>query len=69
MQVSAAGQAQQFTWNTASGNSANNGVFQTQTWSFAANGPTATLQFTSLDPKKSGCGPVVAAISVTQVSP
>jgi Protein of unknown function (DUF642) len=66
MVVSAAGQSQQFTWDTSSGNDAEHGVFQIESWSFTAVGPTTKLKFTSLDPKKSCCGPVVAAISVTQ---
>lgn len=70
MAVKAAGQSGTFTWNTASGNDAQNGDWQQDAWSFTADGPTAKVEFESLDPNKGKalCGPVVAAISVTQTS-
>lgn len=66
MQVEAAGQSQIFNWDTSNGHNVENGVFEQETWSFTAASPSTTLQFASLDPKNSDCGPVVAAISVTQ---
>jgi len=67
MRVRAAGQSEILTWNLASQGSANNGNWLTETWNFTAVGSRTKLEFTSLDrPVTSGCGPVVAAISVTQ---
>jgi hypothetical protein len=66
MKVEAAGQFQEYTWNTASGNDAQDGDFAQQTWQFTASNPVTRLTFQSLDPKGSGCGAVVAAISVTR---
>jgi len=68
MMISAAGQSQQFSWDTSNNNDAEHGVFQQMTWGFTAPASTlrADLKFSSLDPPGSGCGPVIAAISVTQ---
>jgi hypothetical protein len=66
MRVSAAGQSQEFTWNVSSGNDAQNGVFQVESWSFVAAGSRTWLTFGSLDPKRSCCGPVIAAVAVTR---
>jgi Protein of unknown function (DUF642) len=65
MEVDAAGQSAQFTFDTSNGNNAQNGDYVTESWSFTAYGPRARLQFKSLD-AKSNCGPVVAGISVSQ---
>jgi Protein of unknown function (DUF642) len=69
MEVSAAEQTQQFTWDTSNNNNAQNGDYQIESWTFMANGPKARLSFRSLDPKKSPSGPVIAAISVTPSTP
>ena len=66
MKVEAAGQSQVFTWDTSNGHNAENGVFEQEAWSFTATSASTTLEFASLDPTNSDCGPVVAAISVTQ---
>jgi len=65
MEVEAAGQSQQFTWNTASGNDAEHGVYSMETWGFSATSTSTKLEFRSLDSRKSGCGVIVGAISVT----
>lgn len=54
-----------FTWDTSGGNNARNGDFETETWKFTA-GRLSTLKLLSQDPPGSGCGSVVAAISVIQ---
>ena len=66
VQVEAAGQSQTFTWDVSNGNDAEHGVFGAETFAFTGSSATTTLQFSSLRSKRSGCGPVVAAISVTQ---
>ena len=53
-----------FTWDTSNGNDARHGKFATQTWSFVASRLTA-LKLRS-DPPGTGCGAVVAAISMTK---
>jgi len=64
MVVRAAGQSQIFTWNVSNGNDAQNGDFQTESWTFTALGPKTRLEFASHDPARSCCGPVIAAIAV-----
>jgi hypothetical protein len=68
MLVKADAQFQTFTWNTADGNTAQNDDWGQESWSFQARGQSAVMTFRSEDPKASNCGPVVAAISVTQNS-
>ncbi len=65
LKVTADRQFTTFTWNISGGNSPRNGDFATERWKFKA-GSLTTLKFDSQDPPDSGCGPVVAAISVTQ---
>ncbi len=56
-----------FYWNTAHNHDAEHGVFTIESWTFKAVDRTTTLEFQSLDqPITSNCGPVVAAISLTQ---
>jgi Protein of unknown function (DUF642) len=60
-------QATLFYWDTAHGHDANHGFFANETWSFTAVDRRTQFVFTSLDrPITSNCGPVVAAISVTE---
>lgn len=66
MKVVAAGQFTTFTWDVSNGNDVRHGKFATETWGFTAAGPITVLKFASLDPRRSGCGAVVAAISVTK---
>jgi hypothetical protein len=71
MQVEAAGQSETLQWDTSGGQSAENGVYQTETWTFTADSVHARLIFRSLDPNAhiAGWGPVVAQISVAQNAP
>jgi hypothetical protein len=66
--VTAAGQAQSYSWDVAGGNDAQHGIYKSQSWNFTANASVTRVFFTSEDPKRRspGCGPVVAAVSVTQ---
>ena len=66
MTIKAAGQFAEFTWNTASVNEVEDGIYAPQTWSFVARSPLTTLVFISDDPPSSGRGAIVAAISVTK---
>jgi len=66
MLVSAANQSTTFTWDITNGNDAQHGVWLPESWTFRANATTTTLAFQSQD-APGNCGPVVAAISVTQV--
>ena len=66
LKVSAAGQSTTLTWDTADGNDAQGGHYAEQSWVFMANASHTVLKLTSLDPKASCCGAVVAAISVTE---
>lgn len=63
--VKAENQSKTFTWNTASGNDAQDGNYTAETWSFTANALMAHLEFKSLDPKHSQCGAVIAGVGVT----
>lgn len=67
MRVSVGNQNVVFKWNVANGHSAENGKFAHRQVNFTAAGSTSTLKFTSLDEAGSGCGPVIGALSVTQV--
>ena len=66
MKIEAAGQFMEYTWNISSGNDAQDGHYTQETWQFTATHPVTRLAFVSLDPTGSGCGAVVAAISVTK---
>jgi choice-of-anchor C domain-containing protein len=66
MLIGAAGQSQQFTWDISNSNDAQHNQWAPESWSFQANSSSAVLTFLSQDPKRNACGPVVAAISVTQ---
>jgi len=66
MVVQAAGQSETLTWNLASQGNAHDGNFLQETWSFTATSLRTRLAFISKDASGPGCGPVVAAISVTQ---
>jgi len=68
LMVRAAGQSTTLSWNLASEGNAKSGNFLPETWTFNATETLARLEFISLDPPDAGCGPVVAAISVTQAS-
>jgi choice-of-anchor C domain-containing protein len=65
--VSAAGQSQNFTFNTAGHNTASMG-WVTDTWTFTATGSTTTLEFDTADNPATGWGPALDNVSVTAVS-
>jgi len=65
MTIKAAHQFQQFTWDTANNNDVEHGIYAQMTWSFIARSSLVTLSFVSDDPRGTGRGVVVAAISVT----
>jgi choice-of-anchor C domain-containing protein len=65
--VSAAGQSQNFTFNTTGHNTASMG-WVTDTWTFTATGSTATLEFDTADNPATGWGPALDNVSVTAVS-
>jgi hypothetical protein len=58
--VSADGQFTQFTWNISNNNDAQHGQYQQEQWQFTATHSTTRLTFNSQDPKRSGCGAVIA---------
>jgi hypothetical protein len=64
MDVEAAGQFAQFTWDTSNNNDAQHGQYAQQSWQFTATKSFTRLTLKSQDPKKSGCGAVVADIYV-----
>jgi hypothetical protein len=68
--VRAANQAKRFTWDISGGNDAEHGHFGTETWTFKAKGEKTKVGFISLDGTRKNrnfpCGPVVAAISVSE---
>jgi hypothetical protein len=71
MRAEAAGQSEKLTRNTAGGNDARNGDWTIETLPFTAKEARTKLEFDSLDPKvkplnRAHCGPVVAAVAVTQ---
>ena len=66
MKVSIDRQFTTFTWNTASGYDVQNGDYATETWGFYAKPPLSVLKFVSEDPKGSGCGIVIAGLSITK---
>ena len=65
VEVEAAGQSAQFTWDIANGNTAQNGDWGTQTWGFTATSTSTNLALISRDPRNAACGVVVGTISVT----
>jgi Protein of unknown function (DUF642) len=66
--VSAASQSQTFTWDTANGNTVENDLWAMESFTFVAQASRTTVKLKSTDAKDSNCGPVVAAIAVTQTS-
>jgi len=66
MTIKAAGQLAECTWNTASGNDVEDGIYAPQTWRFVARSALTTLVFIRDDPPSSGRGAVVAAIAATK---
>jgi hypothetical protein len=67
MRVHAGNVSDTLTWNVSNDNDAQHGVYQVETLGFTALSSHAGLRFTSLDkPKTSSCGPIIAAISVTE---
>jgi hypothetical protein len=69
MVIKSGGQSATFTWDLTSEGDAQNGNWAQESWTFTAQKPTATVLFASKDHPKGNCGPVVAAVSVTPVSP
>jgi hypothetical protein len=65
MRVDAGNQSETLTWDISNNNDAQHGVYQPETFGFTGTGSETKLRFTSLD-RGSSCGPVVAAVSVTQ---
>ena len=66
IQVSAAGQSMDFTFNTT-GHSAANMGWVTEQWTFTANSSTTTLEFDSADAPPTGWGPALDNVSVDPV--
>jgi len=67
MRVDAGEQTETLTWDTSNNNDAKHGDYQPQTFNFVGTGKHTEIHFTSLDkPRRSSCGPVIAAVSVTQ---
>lgn len=58
-------QFQLFTWDTSSGQDAQNGVWSQESWRFRGVGNLTNLRFQSDDPK-GNCGALVAAIAVAK---
>ena len=63
MQISIDKQFTTMTWNTSSGNDVQDGVYATEQWTFRAK-PFSILTLTSQDPKGTGCGIVIAGLSI-----
>jgi choice-of-anchor C domain-containing protein len=63
VRVSAAGQSQNFSFNTK-GHSSKSMGWVTDTWTFTASGPTTSLEFDSADNPFTGWGPVIDNVSV-----
>jgi uncharacterized protein DUF642 len=59
------GQSTTLQWNTANGNDAENGVWDQETWQFAATKRHMVISFESEDPE-GNCGALIAAASVTK---
>jgi hypothetical protein len=68
MRIEAGDASQLFQWDIANGHDAEHGVYANEAWTFTAMSETTTLTFRSLDPEPSNCGPVIGALSLTQVS-
>jgi len=64
--VSAAGQSQNFSFNTTGHNAASMG-WVLDSWTFTAFGPTTTLEFDSADSPPTGWGPALDNVSVNPV--
>jgi hypothetical protein len=68
MELEAAGQSTTFTWDSSNNNDIEHGDYAVEQWTFGAQGPSAALKFVSTDPKGSSRGPVIAGVSVFQIS-
>lgn len=68
MRIEAGDASQLFQWDIANGHDAEHGVYANEAWTFVATSETTTLTFRSLDPEPSNCGPVIGALSLTQIS-
>jgi hypothetical protein len=66
MKVRAGNQSTTLTWDTSNENDIQHGSVAEESWEFRARGPMTDLSLTSLDPRRSGCGPVVAALSIAR---
>jgi hypothetical protein len=66
LEVSAAKQFKQFTWNISIGNDIQDGDWANESWSFVASKPVTEITLASKDPKGSGCGPVVGGVNITE---
>jgi choice-of-anchor C domain-containing protein len=66
VQVSAAGQSQDFSFNVT-GHSAGSMGWVLETWTFTAAGPTTTLEFDTADNPATGFGPAIDNVSVDAV--
>lgn len=66
MVVQAGSQSATYTWDTAHHNDAQHGKWLQETFTFNAVGTSVTPSFTSADPSGGNCGPVVAAITMSQ---
>lgn len=68
MQVEAAKQSEDFTWNTSGGKDAQNGYWSEEVFQFSAINSMTRVRFNSKDHPPSNCGPVVAGVSVNPTS-
>jgi choice-of-anchor C domain-containing protein len=68
LEVSADGQSQDYTFDIT-GKSAHNMGYVQETFSFVANGASATLQFTSADNPGTDAGPVLDNVTAIEVTP
>jgi hypothetical protein len=65
--VSAAGQSQNFSFNTT-GHSTSNMGWVNDSWIFTATGSTTTLEFDTADSPATGWGPALDNVSVTALA-
>lgn len=63
MKVSIDTQFASFSWDTTDGNDVQNGDYAAEKWSFIAK-PLSTLTLVSQDPRGSGCGAVIAGMTI-----
>jgi hypothetical protein len=64
MDVEAAGQSQEFSWDLSQGD-AESGNYVVESWTFTATASATNLRFVSRDARGSSRGPVIGDISVT----